>query len=1063
MNIRTSEFFKNLKSLPEPGTQSFNDLIDWEREKCLGGVTVQGIKITGWLYWHLNHWNIGVDTIDNYGNSIVIPALPNLRDTEWETSESIEQCLSDKEGYMEIGARRMGKSERLCSYLAYNATLFENTQNAIITGNSNDQQVLIQKFDFGHQRLWEGLKIPKLDKDWRKSAIRLGYKDTSNEDHVWSLIAIRNAADGINTEVAAGLTLKTFIIDEIGKFPFGQVLSAAMPTLLTPQGWRGLVYMAGCVCAGSKVYNNKGELKNIEDLSIEEGVLGYDGKGYYREAIEYIKTPQEKPCVRITTTSGNYIECSTDHPFLSSSKEKKSIKGIVNTSEATFKKAEDLVIGDRLYKIYDSLPFGDIKDENAYLIGLLIGDGYYGKGCEVSVDNENIYNYLIKNYETKIHKEFLTLKNKKYRLIRINNFTKVLRELGIYKQTKNNKKIPEVVWNYDKDSLVKFLAGYFDADGNITNKKENSLNRIVLSSVVKGLLDSVKYLLLKLGITSTIIKEKRNNSPTEEYKRQKNFIYRLYIAKGKDINKFKRLIPLLHTDKIFNLDSIKNRQREYGVSNTYYTPSTDTELSTNIEEGFLQNTVFENITNIEQIGNKLVYNLRTKNTNTYIVNGFITHNTGGSFEKGENAERYFFNPKANKFKEFFSGDFAKPTGKFISGLYRMDCKYDSNLAHYLQTVRNEKLTDKQIKELSKIPMQISDKDKAKKIILEDRALKKLDPDRTEYLKTIMYFPLTSEECFMTEGVNMFNEVAAKQQQEFLYSTGKYRGDNCILREGASGVECQIVTDDSIAPVTTFPLSKNESKKGCIVIYEHPPQGQIPFGLYVAGTDPYKQDSAEHSPSLGATYIFKRLHDLSSENYQDMIVAHYVGRPDSIDEWCENTRLLLKYYNALDFCENEDIYFIKYMQAKFEDYLLADEQPFIKALIPTSTVERGKGFHATSKIISYLNRSLKEYTEEVLSVERDEEGNIIKQYNGFSKILDPVLLEELKKFRPDGNYDRIRAVSAAITLARHLDPYYKAEDSKENKIKFYKDKKNKKQYLTNKSTLFSSLKANIKRF
>jgi hypothetical protein len=54
MEIKTTEFFKNIKSLPPPGTEEFKQLIAWEEEKIKGGVTVNGVYFSGWLYWHLN-------------------------------------------------------------------------------------------------------------------------------------------------------------------------------------------------------------------------------------------------------------------------------------------------------------------------------------------------------------------------------------------------------------------------------------------------------------------------------------------------------------------------------------------------------------------------------------------------------------------------------------------------------------------------------------------------------------------------------------------------------------------------------------------------------------------------------------------------------------------------------------------------------------------------------------------------------------------------------------------------------------------------------------------------
>src|SRR6187402_3182411 len=109
MEIKTSEFFKNIKKLPPPGTKEFEDLIKWEEEKCTGGVTINGVFISGWLYWHLNHWWIRIDDVDRYGNDIRIQCLPELRDNEWIRAEHLENCKIHRKGYIEVGGRQGGK------------------------------------------------------------------------------------------------------------------------------------------------------------------------------------------------------------------------------------------------------------------------------------------------------------------------------------------------------------------------------------------------------------------------------------------------------------------------------------------------------------------------------------------------------------------------------------------------------------------------------------------------------------------------------------------------------------------------------------------------------------------------------------------------------------------------------------------------------------------------------------------------------------------------------------------------------------------------------------------
>ena len=129
MEIKSTEFFKNMKTLPPPGTEEFRQLIKWEEEKILGGVNVNGVHISGWLYWHLNHWWIRIDDVDEYGNDVRRESLPELRDNEWMRAEHLENCKRERKGYIEVGARQGAKSETEASYFGMNAIMFQNTHN----------------------------------------------------------------------------------------------------------------------------------------------------------------------------------------------------------------------------------------------------------------------------------------------------------------------------------------------------------------------------------------------------------------------------------------------------------------------------------------------------------------------------------------------------------------------------------------------------------------------------------------------------------------------------------------------------------------------------------------------------------------------------------------------------------------------------------------------------------------------------------------------------------------------------------------------------------------------
>lgn len=636
MEIKTTEFFKNMKSLPPPGTQEFKDLIKWEEDKIKGGVTIQGVYFSGWLYWHLNHWKIRIDDVDEFGNDIRIECLPELRDNEWIRAECLEACKVQKKGYMEIGGRQGGKSEMEASYFGMNAIMFKNTQNVIVCGNDNDLSLLKDKVDFGMKNVWEGLNIPRLDKTWRSNQVRLGFKKPNGEDEIWSYIVIRNARDGVNTEVAAGTTAKSFIMDEVGKYPFSAAFTAGMPALKGKNGFRAVPILVG---------------------------------------------------------------------------------------------------------------------------------------------------------------------------------------------------------------------------------------------------------------------------------------------------------------------------------------------------------------------------------------------TGGAFDKGQDAENFFYNPGANNFLGHRDENTNRETGLFLSGLYRQDCKEETTLADFLRKERQ--LDIPAGSDLESIPMRVSNKEKALVEIERERATAKLNPDRSIYLKQIMYYPITVEECFLSSSENIFDVEAAKRQKSKL-QINSHTGTPVILYDDGDGIKHSF-TDK--LPITNFPLKTGDSKDAPVVIYEFPMEDP-PYGLYTAGVDPYRQGKSAYSSSLGSVYIYKRMHSITGEAYQDMFVASYCARPDKKETWEEQARLLIKYYNARTLCENDEISFIDYMIAKGDARYLEKQPTWLREIVPNTTVNRDYGIHRSSeKIRDFLHGCLKKYTEEKLRVEKDADGNEISHVLGMTKIFDPTLLEEIIQYNDEGNFDRIIAAELAIALAMKLDPLY----------------------------------------
>jgi len=339
----------------------------------------------------------------------------------------------------------------------------------------------------------------------------------------------------------------------------------------------------------------------------------------------------------------------------------------------------------------------------------------------------------------------------------------------------------------------------------------------------------------------------------------------------------------------------------------------------------------------------------------------------------------------------------------------MEAKEDSTLGAYLKEPIDS--------DLYKIPMLVSNEDKAKEITTNNLERLKKAGDRIAYLKEKMYYPLEVDDIFLNEDTNIFDIEAAKRQKTRILQNDR-TGTPVILYADEDKIGHNF-TDKQ--PITNFPLKNSDLKDAPIVIYEFPVENP-PYGLYVAGVDPYRQGQSAYSSSLGAVYVYKRMHDITGEKYQDMFVASYVARPDKKETWEEQARLLIKYYNARTLCENDDISFIEYMKAKGDAHYLEKQPQWLHEVVPNTTVKREYGIHRSSqKIIDYLHNCLKKYLEETLLSEKDDEGNIIKQITGVNKIFDPVLLEEVIQYNDQGNFDRIVAAELAIAQAYKMDP------------------------------------------
>lgn len=278
--------------------------------------------------------------------------------------------------------------------------------------------------------------------------------------------------------------------------------------------------------------------------------------------------------------------------------------------------------------------------------------------------------------------------------------------------------------------------------------------------------------------------------------------------------------------------------------------------------------------------------------------------------------------------------------------------------------------------------------------------------------------ITPQEACLEFGGNIFpkkelQEQLAKIRINKHLSNHKQVGDLVWNTDGSLKWVIKKLGD-----ITHYPLKRDDDPTGSIVIWEHPVP-DAPIGLYILGVDPYDHDQSGTN-SLGSTFVYKRFQ--SFENYYDIIVAEYTGRPQTAEEYYENLRKLAIYYNGRIMYENERKGLFPYFTAKHCDYLLADQPDIISDIVSNSKVQRKKGCH--------MNKQIKQWGEGLIKDWLNEEQAPGKK--NLHNILSEPLLEELISYNDTGNFDRVMALMQVMIYREQLYNLKVKEKKKENK-------------------------------
>lgn len=321
------------------------------------------------------------------------------------------------------------------------------------------------------------------------------------------------------------------------------------------------------------------------------------------------------------------------------------------------------------------------------------------------------------------------------------------------------------------------------------------------------------------------------------------------------------------------------------------------------------------------------------------------------------------------------------------------------------------------KKLNKIKIDATDFEASTNKLNEDRKMLSTK-DRVAYTSHTMFYPFTIDDCFLSSSQNLFPVEYAIKHKNDLLESGQYSGMLCdVFLESGN----KLGTTKSNKQLAGFPFSGGVIDAP-VQIFEMPQSNRFDDFIYVAGQDPYKQAKSD-TPSLGAFYVFKRRVGIR-DPYAYRIVASYVSRPSSIDQFCRTCEVLQKGYGAICLMENADQMYEQYLNRKSgmpaSFFLFAGEAIANKYVKAGSRQNSKLGLYPTPGNQNLLFSCVVDYCWQDFVIGYDDSTGLDITVKGIELIDDIALLDEIIQYKSGLNVDRIIAFGHALVLARYFD-------------------------------------------
>jgi hypothetical protein len=301
------------------------------------------------------------------------------------------------------------------------------------------------------------------------------------------------------------------------------------------------------------------------------------------------------------------------------------------------------------------------------------------------------------------------------------------------------------------------------------------------------------------------------------------------------------------------------------------------------------------------------------------------------------------------------------------------------------------------------------RDAALRKLIKERDIAKKAKSKAPLNDLLQMKPLLPSEAFLVSGGNIFDRPELSEHIKFLEtdSDGYIKGRVGYLTQTPEKVvEFRDDFTDKLKPCE-YPIQEKDDKTGAVVIWEEPIPDP-PYGYYVATLDPYAQDEAPNSVSLGSMGIFKRA--MVGGSTVDMLVAEYTARPETMDEFFDNCKKLMLLYNAHCLYENNYNHYKTYLQNRNLLHMLFKTPTALKNN-KVDAIANTYGLRMTDAGGNGLKSELELYTRDWLFADAGD-GKM-----NLHHIYSIPLLKELKGYNDVGNYDR--AIMLFLFVAQRI--------------------------------------------